>query len=86
MAKYIELSADSPDKLCLVAKALSSPLRIDIIKLLYEQSCNVREIAEKLSIPASSRFTCEGIGGSRIDHYRAAAGRKRKCEGVQPKG
>ncbi|HIU75343.1 MAG TPA: helix-turn-helix domain-containing protein [Candidatus Pelethocola excrementipullorum] len=54
MAKYIELSADSPDKLCLVAKALSSPLRIDIIKLLYEQSCNVREIAEKLSIPASS--------------------------------
>lgn len=54
MAKYIELSADDPDELCKVAKALSAPLRIDIIKLLYEQSCNVKEIAEKLNIPAST--------------------------------
>lgn len=54
MAKYYELSADDPATLCRVAKALSSPVRIDIVKLLYTKSYNVNEISEKLSIPASS--------------------------------
>lgn len=54
MSKYIDLSADDPEQLCKVAKALSSPIRINIIKLLYNQSCNVNEIADKLAIPCSS--------------------------------
>ncbi|MDF2984695.1 MAG: hypothetical protein K0R50_205 [Eubacterium sp.] len=52
--KYVELDADNEEELCNVAKALSSPTRIDILKLLYYHSYNVGEISEKLNIPASS--------------------------------
>lgn len=54
MAKYMELNADSAGQLCCVAKALSSPTRIEILKLLYYYSLNINEISEKLGIPASS--------------------------------
>ncbi|WP_426348221.1 ArsR/SmtB family transcription factor [Alloiococcus sp. CFN-8] len=40
--------------LCSVSKALSSPDRIRILKLLYYNSYNIGEIAEKLNIPAST--------------------------------
>lgn len=52
--KYVELDTDNAEQLCAVAKALSSPTRIEILKLLYYYSLNVAEIAEKLGIPASS--------------------------------
>lgn len=54
MAKFREVTAEQVDELCLVAKALSSPTRIEILQLLYYNSLNVGEIAERLSIPASS--------------------------------
>lgn len=54
MAKILELQADHEKELCLVGKALSSPTRIDIIKLITINSYNIGEIAEKLGIPASS--------------------------------
>lgn len=54
MAKLLELNADSKDALCLAGKALSSSIRVDIIKLLYQHSLNIAEIAEMMSIPASS--------------------------------
>lgn len=44
----------SSDKLAITAKALSSPLRIEILKLLRKEELNVNEIAEKLEIPAST--------------------------------
>jgi len=54
MAKVLELHADDEELLCKVGNALSSPTRIQILKLLYFNSYNVKEIAERLHIPASS--------------------------------
>lgn len=54
MSKVLELHADNIEELCLVSKALSSPTRIQILKLLYYSSFNVKEIADALSIPPSS--------------------------------
>lgn len=54
MGKMLELEADGKDLLCRVGKALSSPTRIDIIRLLSANSYNIGEISEKLDIPASS--------------------------------
>ncbi|MHB8128797.1 MAG: ArsR/SmtB family transcription factor [Mobilitalea sp.] len=54
MAKEYELDADNEELLCDVGKALSSPMRIKILKLLYYNSFNIGEISEKLNIPPSS--------------------------------
>ena len=54
MAKILELLADQEESLCKAGKALSSETRIQILKLLYYNSYNVKEIASKLDIPASS--------------------------------
>ena len=54
MAKVLELNAEDEELLCNVGNALSSPTRIQILKLLYYNSYNVGEIAAKLQIPASS--------------------------------
>lgn len=54
MTKILELSTENEEQLCEVGKALSSPIRIQILKLLYYNSFNIGEIAEKLQIPASS--------------------------------
>lgn len=54
MAKVLELTAENELQLCEVGNALSSPVRIQILKLLYYNSYNVGEIADKLQIPASS--------------------------------
>lgn len=51
MSKVLELHADNVDELCLVSNALASPTRIQILKLLYYNSYNVKEIASALAIP-----------------------------------
>lgn len=54
LEKEIELSLDQENRLTKVGKALSSEVRIQILKLLCQLELNVNEIAEKLEIPASS--------------------------------
>jgi len=54
MANILELSLEDEEQLCSLGSALSSPARIQVLKLLYHNSFNVAEIAEKLQIPASS--------------------------------
>ncbi len=54
MAKLLNLDIDNADAIYDVGKALSSPIRIEILKLLYDESLIIGEIAKKLSIPASS--------------------------------
>jgi predicted transcriptional regulator len=54
MSKYLELDMENSDEICDVGKALSSPIRIEILKLLYDESLIIGEIARKLNIPASS--------------------------------
>lgn len=48
------LGFDNQENLILVAKALSSTTRIDILKLLSREDMNVNEIADRLNIPAST--------------------------------
>lgn len=54
MAKFLELDMEDTEEICNVGKALSSPIRIDILRLLYEKSLIIGEIAKELKIPASS--------------------------------
>ena len=54
MANILELNLEDEEHLCSLGAALSSPARIQILKLLYHNSFNVAEIADKLQIPASS--------------------------------
>jgi len=49
-----ELDADDKEKLCLVARALSVPDRIDITGLLFRKPCTILELANELKIPVSS--------------------------------
>ena len=53
-SKHINLSISHPDRLCPVAKALSSPVRTKMIALLSSRSMNVNELAEALSLPVST--------------------------------
>ena len=54
MANVLEINLENEEQLCKLGAALSSPSRIQVLKLLYFNSFNVGEIAEKLQIPASS--------------------------------
>ena len=52
--KYLSLGLGEPEALARVARALSAPVRLDILRLLGEQCYNVNEIAERLALPMSS--------------------------------
>lgn len=54
MADILELNLEDEKQLCTLGAALSSPARIQILRLLYHNSFNVAEIAQKLQIPPSS--------------------------------
>lgn len=50
----MELSAENKEQLCFVARALSSPVRIDILRLLYQHPMSVQQVAQELNLPQSS--------------------------------
>ena len=50
----MKLTLDNKEQVILVGKALSSEVRIDILKLLKKGDRNINEIAELLQIPQSS--------------------------------
>jgi predicted transcriptional regulator len=54
MDKLLELNADNKEQLCLVARALSVPVRLDIVGLLFHRPYSILELAEELHLPASS--------------------------------
>ncbi|MGB4660221.1 MAG: helix-turn-helix domain-containing protein [Mobilitalea sp.] len=54
MAKILDIDMEDCESICDVGKALSSPVRIEILKLLYNESLIIGDIARKLDIPASS--------------------------------
>lgn len=54
MLQTMKMNLDDTEQLALVAKALSSETRIEILKQLRRKDLNVNEIAEMLGIPASS--------------------------------
>ena len=53
IGKHLEINS-ADEELSKIAKALSSKVRIEIIKHLYKHSLNINEIAEKLTLPPSS--------------------------------
>ncbi len=53
-SKHLNLSINQIERLCPVAKALSSPMRVRMIALLSTRSMNVNELAEALSLPVST--------------------------------
>lgn len=54
MAKPLSLDLSDTQEICNIGKALSSPVRLEILKLLYTESLSIVEISEKLCIPSSS--------------------------------
>ena len=54
MERSIEVNLDDGKLLSSIGRALSSEVRIEILKLLKEKTLNINEIAEQLSIPPSS--------------------------------
>ena len=84
MPKILSLSLEDEDLLCELAASLSSPARIQTLKLLYFNSYSVGEIAEKTEYPVFQRvFICK-VAGERWAHQnkkpcKAAAERKKIC-------
>lgn len=54
MSQSIQLNLDDAKKLSVLGKALSSEVRIELLRLLCTCSLNVNEIAERLNLPPSS--------------------------------
>ncbi|SEM70641.1 ArsR/SmtB family transcription factor [Lihuaxuella thermophila] len=53
----LRLSINDPEELIKVAHALSSEIRVDMLKLLNERNMNVIELAKALQIPVSTAAT-----------------------------
>lgn len=79
----LELSIDEPNSLIKVAHALSSEIRIDIIKLLNFRKMNINEIAEELSLPVSTIATnikvLEAAGLINTELQPASRGKMKVC-------
>ncbi len=52
--KHAELSIERPEKLMLIARALSSQVRLDVMMALATRSMNVGELAKLLDVPMST--------------------------------
>lgn len=79
----LELSIDEPGSLIKVAHALSSEVRIDILKLLNFRKMNVIELAEELGLPvstiASNVRVLEGAGLINTELQPASRGKMKVC-------
>lgn len=53
-SRHLDLSMSQIERLCPVAKALSSPVRVRMLELLCTRSMNVNEMAEALNLPVST--------------------------------
>lgn len=52
--RFVNVGQDNTDELVLVAKALGSPMRIQILEFLQDKTANVSEIAQGLGIPRAT--------------------------------
>lgn len=53
-SKHLNVSINHPDTMLPAMKALASPIRLEIIRMLSTRSMNVNELAEELSLPMST--------------------------------
>ena len=54
MAKVKEYDIEEMEELYDLGKALASPVRLEMLKLLYDKSLIIGEIAKEMNLPASS--------------------------------
>jgi predicted transcriptional regulator len=54
MKQEVSLNLNNPDQVTSISKALSSKVRIEILKLLDKKAMNISEIAEAIDIPVST--------------------------------
>ena len=54
MAKIKEFTLENIKEICEFGKAVSSPVRLEIIKLLYQDNYSISQIADALGLPQSS--------------------------------
>lgn len=54
MAHFKYYNMENKEELCELGKALSSPIRLDMLNLLYEEKMIIGEIARRMDIPVSS--------------------------------
>ena len=83
MAKVKDYDMEEMEELCDLGKALSSPIRLRILQLLYEESLIIGEIARKLELPASSTAfhlkILEQAGLIRMEGQPGTRGNTRLC-------
>lgn len=83
MAKLKDYDIEEAEELCELGKALSSPVRLQILRLLYEESLIIGEIARKLDLPASSTAfhlkILEQAGLIRVEEQPGTRGNTRLC-------
>lgn len=83
MAKIKDYDTVEIDALCNLGKAISSPIRIEIMQLLYEKSMIIKDIAKILKLPASSTAfhlkLLEQAGLIRIEEKPGSRGTTKLC-------
>ena len=81
MAKVKEYRIDQVDEVCNLGKALSSPVRLEILQLLYRDSMIIGEIDKKIKPSGFQyRVSSENTGAGRADPYGRTAGYTREYE------
>lgn len=82
MAKIEEYDVTDVDILCKLGKALSSPIRIEMLHILSRETLNIGEIAKKTGIPASSAaFHLKMLEEAGLVRMEEQPGRLRRQEG-----
>lgn len=83
MAKFIEIDLTEKEKLSVIAKALASTVRLEILELLNEEGLIIGDIARKLQIPASSAAVhvkaLEQAGLIRLEEQPGTRGSMKLC-------
>lgn len=83
MAKFKNFDIEDANMLCNLGRALSSPVRLEILQMLYEKGLIIGEIAKKMNIPPSSTAfhlkILEEAGLVRIEELPGTRGGMKLC-------
>lgn len=83
MAKFKNFSIEDKNMICSLGRALSSPVRLEILQLLYGKGLIIGEIAKKINIPPSSTAfhlkILEEAGLVRIEELPGTRGGMKLC-------
>lgn len=83
MAKFRNYEINDENEVCALGRAFSSPIRLKILQLLYEDSLIIGDIARVMNIPASSAAfhlkILEEAGLIRMEDRPGARGSSKLC-------